>query len=51
MRIILSDPAKSGLEGGAWIDEYDYQNKDKKIPLRKKKVRYLFVQSIIAQPM
>ena len=27
---ILSDPAKSGLEGGAWIDEYDYQNKDKK---------------------
>ena len=30
MRIILSDPAKSGLEGGAWIDGYDYQNKDKK---------------------
>ena len=30
MRIILSDPAKSGLEGGVWIDGYDYQNKDKK---------------------
>ena len=30
MRIILSDPAKSGLECGAWIDGYDYQNKDKK---------------------
>ena len=29
MRILLSDPAKSGLEGGAWIDGYDYQNKDK----------------------
>ena len=30
MRVLLSDPAKSGLEGGAWIDGYDYQNKDKK---------------------
>ena len=29
MRIILSDPAKNGLEGGAWIDGYDYQNKVK----------------------
>ena len=26
----LSDPAKSGLETGARIDGYDYQNKDKK---------------------
>ena len=51
MRIILSDPAKSGLEGGAWIDGYDYQNKDKKIPLRKIRVHYFFVQSIIPQPM
>ena len=29
MRIIVSGPAKSGLEGGAWIDGYDYQIKDK----------------------
>ena len=35
MRIILSDPAKSDLEGGAWIDGYDYQNKDKKITITK----------------
>ena len=30
MRIILSDPAKSSLEGGAWIDGYDNKNKNKK---------------------
>ena len=30
MRILSSNPAKSGLEGGAWIDGYDYQNNDKK---------------------
>ena len=30
MRIISSDPAKSGLDGRAWIDEYAYQKKDKK---------------------
>ena len=36
MRIILSDPAKRGLEGGAWIDGYDYQNKDKNITITKK---------------
>ena len=29
MRIILSDPAKSGAEDGAWIDGYDYKDKDK----------------------
>ena len=28
LRFILSDPAKSGLESGAWIDGYDYQNTD-----------------------
>ena len=28
LRFVLSDPAKSGLENGAWIDGYDYQNKD-----------------------
>ena len=30
---IISDAAKSGLEGGAWIDGYDYQNKDKNITI------------------
>ena len=28
LRFVLSDPAKSDLESGAWIDGYDYQNKD-----------------------
>ena len=23
------NPVKSGLESGAWVDEYNYQNKDK----------------------
>ena len=27
--MILSDLAKGGLESGVWIDEYNYQNKDK----------------------
>ena len=28
LRFALSDSAKSGLVSGAWIDRYDYQNKD-----------------------
>ena len=33
---VLSDQAKGGLESGVCIDEYNYQNKDKKkITLRK----------------
>ena len=28
LRFVLSDPAKSSLESSAWIDGYDYQNKD-----------------------
>ena len=28
LRFVLSDPAKSGFESGAWIDGYDYQNRD-----------------------
>ena len=27
--MVLSDLAKSDLESGAWVDRYDYQNKDK----------------------
>ena len=42
MRIILSDPAKRGLEGGAWIDGYDYQNKDKNSTITKKYESVIF---------
>ena len=52
MRIIISVPAKSSLEGGAWTDGYDYQNKDKKHYHYEKLESIIFsVQSIIAQPM
>ena len=37
MLIILSDPAKSGPEGGAWIDGYDYLKKTKHITITKNK--------------
>ena len=44
--MVLSDLAKSDLESGAWIDGYDYQNKDKKtLPLRKIRV-YLFFRAV-----
>ena len=35
VRFVLSDPAKSSIESSAWIDGYDYQNKDtqKTLPL------------------
>ena len=42
LRFVLSDPAKSGLEISAWIDGYDYQNKDTNITILKKSVRYFF---------
>ena len=54
LRFVLSDPAKSGFESGAWIDGYDYQNRD----THKKhnhygKISPLFfsVQCIITKPM
>ena len=28
LRFVLLDPAKGSLESSAWIDGYDYQNKD-----------------------
>ena len=28
LSFVLSDPAKSSLESSAWINGYDYQNKD-----------------------
>ena len=38
LRFVLSDPAKGSLESCAWIDGYDYQNKDtpKNITIMKK---------------
>ena len=35
VRFVLSDPAKSSIGSSAWIDGYDYQNKDtqKTLPL------------------
>ena len=35
--MVLSDPAKSGLESGAWEDGYDFENKDKHITITKNK--------------
>ena len=53
LRFVLSDPAKSCLERSAWIDGYDYQNKDtqKTLPLWKNKsvifaVRYFFSAAV-----
>ena len=33
--MVLSDSAKSGLESGARVDGYDFQNKDKTITITK----------------
>ena len=47
--MILSDPAKSGLQSAAWIDGYDYQIKDKKERYHyEKRVCYFSMQCIIA---
>ena len=52
LRFVLSDPAKSSLESGEWIDGYDYQNKDThKKTLRKNKSVIFSVQCIITKPM
>ena len=34
--MVSSDLAKSGLKSAAWIDGYDYQNKDKNITIMKR---------------
>ena len=50
LRFVLSDPAKSSLESSAWIDGYDYQNKDtQKTHYHYEKISLLFfsVQCII----
>ena len=33
--MVLSDLAKGGLESGVWIDEYNYQNKNKRYRYEK----------------
>ena len=33
--MVLSDLAKGGLQSGVWIDEYNWQNKDKKLHYEK----------------
>ena len=50
LRFVLSDPAKSGLESGAWIDGYGYQNKNtqkKTLPIRKNK-SVIFLQCSVS---
>ena len=47
LRLVLSDPAKSGLESSAWIDGYDYQNKATNITIMKNKSVIFSVQCII----
>ena len=45
--MVLSETAKSGLESGAWVDGYDYQNKDKNtLPLRKISLLIFFSCSV-----
>ena len=46
MRIILSDLTKRGLEVGAWIDGYNYQNKDKNITITKNKSPLFYLCSL-----
>ena len=48
--MILSDPAKSGLES-AWIDGYDSQNKDKNITITKIESVIFLMQCRIAKSM
>ena len=48
--MLLSDLAKSGLESDAWVDESDYQNKDKNITITKKSLLF-FVKCIKANTM
>ena len=40
--MILSDLAKGGLESGVWIDEYNYQNKDKNSIMKSMSLLFFF---------
>ena len=47
--MVLSDLVKGGLESCVWIDEYNYQNKDKKERYEKYESVIFSVQCIIAK--
>ena len=49
LRFVLSDPAKGSLESSAWIDGYDFQNKDtqKTLPKMIMKKRSPYFQCIV----
>ena len=49
--MVLSDPAKSGLESGARMNRYDFENKDKNITITKNKSHFFSMQCIIAKIM
>ena len=49
--MVLTDPAKSGLESGVWIDGYIYQNKDKEITItNNKSLLYLLCSVSLQKP-
>ena len=50
--MVSSDPTKSGLEGGAWVDGYEYKNEDKEHYHYEKQESVIFsVQCIITENM
>ena len=46
LRFILSDPAKSCLGSGAWINGYDDQNKDTQKHYHYEKISLLFFSAV-----
>ena len=47
--MVLSDLAKVWLESGVWIDEYNYQNKDKNNFTKSMSLLFFSVQCIITK--
>ena len=47
----MADLAKDDLESGVWIDEYDYENKDKKYHYVRFESVIFSVQCIVAKTM
>ena len=41
--MVLSDPAKSGLEGGAWVGRYDFESEYKNNTITINKICYFFL--------
>ena len=46
LRFVLSESAKGSLKSSAWIDGYDYQNKDTKNITIMKKISPFFQCSV-----